>query len=287
MAVDKNSVWRLNGAEGLQDDIYRVIEIIPHLDCIILFQLTDTGHLQRPVAKMLSTFTKWSRSGIAGLIEWKAPYFLLEAEEDIPPKSRTKRDKNFDLINELASDIEFLFAYATSKRMLGLAEYAKRKGVDRKKISRLLNTYWRLGQTKNAFLPAYANSGGSGGERLAMNGALGAPRTSRTLGVERAPKYVLNTKDKQNIRKALNKHYLKVNGKSLKESYKQYLRQYHAEEIKLADACKRAPIVPSLRQFSYWRNRLISEDTIIRKRSTERDYLLKKRSVIGLRYPQN
>ncbi|WP_199527316.1 DDE-type integrase/transposase/recombinase [Pseudoalteromonas sp. bablab_jr004] len=281
MAINKNSVWRLNGAEGLSDDIYRVIEIIPHLDCIILFQLTDKDHLQRPIAKMLSTFTRWSRSGIAVFIEWEAPNFLLVAEEDIPPKSKAKRDKNFGLINELVSDSDFVFAYATSKRMKLLAEYAKRKGVDRKKVSRLLNTYWRLGLTKNAFLPAYANSGGSGGERIAMNGALGAPRTSRTLGVERAPKYVLSTKDKQNIRKALNKHYLKVNGKSLKESYKQYLRQYHAEEIKLADACKRAPIVPSLRQFSYWRNRLISEDTIIRKRSTERDYLLKKRSVIG------
>lgn len=50
MVLDENSVWSLEGAEGLARGVYRVIETLPHLDCIILFQLTDkklsTGPLQ-------------------------------------------------------------------------------------------------------------------------------------------------------------------------------------------------------------------------------------------------
>lgn len=138
-----------------------------------------------------------------------------------------------------------------------------------------------LWANQKCFLPVYANSGASGKLLQAMNGALGAPKVTRTLGIERAPKYIFTAKDRQDIRKALKKHYLKINGKSLADTYREYLRQYHGEEIKVADACARAPVVPSLRQFSYWRKQLFSDDTVIRKRSTGKDYLLKKRAVLG------
>lgn len=281
MAIEKNSVWRLDCTEGLENGSYRVLDILPHLDCIILFHLTDKNKLQRPIARFLSTFTNWSNSGAATRIEYETPYFLLVAEEDLDPKSKSKRDTNYGLVSELLEDEEFLLTYSTSKRMSHIVDYAKRKGVDRKKIPRLLNLYWRYGQTKNAFLPAYANSGGLGKERQIVTGTLGAPRSSRTLGIDRAAKYVLRAADKENIRKTLKASYLKTSGAPLTESYKEYLRQYHAEEIKVADACRTAPVVPSFRQFSYWKERFFSKDTVIRKRSSEKDYLLKKRGVLG------
>ncbi|WP_233081923.1 hypothetical protein, partial [Rheinheimera soli] len=203
MVIDKNSVWRLDCAEGLENGSYRVLDILPHLDCIILFHLTDKNKLQRPIARLLSTFTNWNNSGAATRIEYETPYFLLVAEEDLDPKSKSKRDTNYGLVSELLEDEEFLLTYSTSKRMSNIVDYAKRKGVDRKKIPRLLNLYWRYGQTKNAFLPAYANSGGLGKERQIVTGTLGAPRSSRTLGIDRAAKYVLRAADKENIRKTL------------------------------------------------------------------------------------
>lgn len=281
MAIEKNSVWRLDGAEGLENGSYRVLEIMPHLDCIILFHFTDKNKLQRPIASLLSNFANWSKSGAATRIEFETPYFLLVAEEDLDAKSKSKRDTNYSLVSELLEDEEFLLTYSTSKRMSQVVDYAKKKGVDRKKIPRLLNLYWRHGQTKNAFLPAYANCGGLGKERQTVALALGAPRSSRTLGIERAAKYVLTALDKENIRKVLKASYLKTSGASLTTSYKEYLRQYHAEEIKVADACRTAPVVPSFRQFSYWKERFFSKDTVIRKRSSEKDYLLKKRGLLG------
>lgn len=281
MAIDKNSVWRLECAEGLENGSYRVLDILPHLDCIILFYLTDISKLQRPNALLLSTFTNWSNSGVASRVEYEAPYFHLVAEEDLDPKSKSKRDTNYSLVSELLKDADFLFTYSTSKRMSQVVDYAKKKGVDRKKMARLLNIYWRYGQTKNAFLPGYANSGGLGKERQIVTGTLGAPRSSRTLGIDRAAKYVLRAADKENMRKVLKASYLKTNSLPLTESYKEYLRQHHAEEIKVADACRRAPVVPSFRQFSYWKERFFSKDTVIRKRSSEKVYLLKKRGVLG------
>lgn len=281
MAIEKNSVWRLDGAEGLENGSYRVLEIMPHLDCIILFHFTDKNKLQRPIASLLSNFKNWSKSRAATRIEFETPHFLLVAEEDLDAKSKSKRDTNYGLVSELLEDEEFLLTYSTSKRVSQVVDYAKKKGVDRKKIPRLLNLYWRHGQTKNAFLPAYANCGGFGKERQTVTLALGAPRSSRTLGVERAAKYVLTALDKENIRKVLKASYLKTSGASLTESYKEYLRQYHAEEIKVADACRTAPVVPSFRQFSYWKERFFSKDTVIRKRSSEKDYLLKKRALLG------
>lgn len=281
MAIEKNSVWRLDGAEGLENGSYRVLEIMPHLDCIILFHFTDKNKLQRPIASLLSNFKNWSKSRAATRIEFETPHFLLVAEEDLDAKSKSKRDTNYGLVSELLEDEEFLLTYSTSKRVSQVVDYAKKKGVDRKKIPRLLNLYWRHGQTKNAFLPAYANCGGFGKERQTVTLALGAPRSSRTLGVERAAKYVLTALDKENIRKVLKASYLKTSGASLTESYKEYLRQYHAEEIKVADACRTAPVVPSFRQFSYWKERFFSKDTVIRKRSSEKDYLLKKRGLLG------
>ncbi|MDN8558366.1 transposase [Citrobacter werkmanii] len=281
MAIDINSIWHLSGAEGLVDGTFRIINIIPHLDCVILFPLTEPHPLRRPVAVLLPQFVHWTHSGVARLSESEIPRFLLLAEDEIPPAFKAKRDARFSLISDLIADSEFLFSYATSKRMPHLARYAKEKGTDRKTVSRLLNTYWQYGQTENALLPAYANSGAAGKTRQARQGTLGAPKTSRTLGIKRADKYVLSARDKENIRKALTTCYLKINGKSLVESYKEYLRKYHVDEIKMADACQRPPVVPSFRQFSYWKTRLFSEDIIMRKRSTDRDYLLNKRSVHG------
>ncbi|MGA5922937.1 transposase [Escherichia coli] len=281
MAIDINSVWDLNDVEGLKDGPYRIIDIIPHLDCIILFPLTNNHRLRRPTAILLSSFENYMASGSVMLIDFQIPSFLLLAEENLPSSFKEKRDANFSLISDLVSERDFLFTYATSKRMTSLVQYAQEKGTDRKKLSRLLNAFWQYGQTKNALLPAYSNSGGAGKTRKAKKGTLGAPKISRTLSIQRADKYMLTVIDKQNIRKSLMANYLRVNGKSLAESYKEYLRKYHEDELKMASISNRAPSVPSLRQFSYWKERLFSDDIVIRKRSTERDYLLNKRSVLG------
>lgn len=71
MAIDINSVWDLNDVEGLKDGPYRIIDIIPHLDCIILFPLTNNHRLRRPTAILLSSFENYMASGSVMLIDFQ------------------------------------------------------------------------------------------------------------------------------------------------------------------------------------------------------------------------
>ena len=114
MAIDINSVWDLNDVEGLKDGPYRIIDIIPHLDCIILFPLTNNHRLRRPTAILLSSFENYMASGSVMLIDFQIPSFLLLAEENLPSSFKEKRDANFSLISDLVSERDFLFTYATS-----------------------------------------------------------------------------------------------------------------------------------------------------------------------------
>jgi len=281
MTIVKNSVWQIEGAEGLEDGEYRLLELIENIDCVILFLLSDEKRIVRPIAKPLNVFRDWIKHKQASESNLTLPAFMLVDESEIDANRRLRRNQNFDLIKTLVGNTDFLLEYATSKRVSSLAEHAVQKGTERKKISRLLNLYWRYGQDINALLPAYANSGGPGKERTVRTVPLGAPKKSRTLSVDRSDKYLLQKRDKDNIRKSLKKHYLKSNGKSLRETYNEFLRSYFSDEIKIAAACQIQPTIPSFRQFSYWKARLFTEEFVIRSRTTERDYLLNKRGVLG------
>lgn len=281
MAIERNSIWKLTKAEGLADGWYRILEVRPQLDCVILFQLSASQGQTKPTATLLSNFTSWIKSGTASINEFQIPHYLLVGEEEIDGKSKDRRDNNYRLIKELVDNPDFILSYSTSARSPLLSTYARKNNISSKKVLRLLNLYWRYGQTKNALLPAYANSGASGKERQTKSRALGAPKSSRTQSFELNQKYILKQSDKEQIRRILCKHYLKPSGLSLAQTYKEYLRTYHEKEIRTADASNTAPAVPSFRQFSYLKGRLFSQHTALKKRSTERDYILRKRSVLG------
>lgn len=281
MDIIKNSIWELDRADGISDGLYRVLESMVELDCIILFSLADGNSLIRPQSTTLSGFQSLIKSKSALPSDFSLPAYLLMDEEHMPAQHKERRDNNYKLIVGIVNEKLFLFDYATKKRVPRLAEYAVSVGVDRKTIARLLNQYWRFGQDKGALLPAFSNSGGSGKDRVAKKGSLGAPKSSRTLFVTRSNKFVLSAMDKENFKKSLKKYHLKPNGKDLKETYKELLRSYYHEEVRLADALARPPIVPSFRQFSYWKTKLFSSDELTKTRTTERDYLLNKRGLLG------
>lgn len=281
MDIVKNSIWMSEGAEGLDDGLYRVLEVMGDLDCIIIFPVIDNDGLKRPISKSLITFQSWIKLKSIYLSEFSLPSYLLVDENNISIQHKQRRDKNYALIEGIIADKVFLFDYSTKKRVSSLSRYAEKKESDRKTIARLLSIYWRFGQDRNALLPAFKNSGASGRDRVAKGASLGAPKRQRTLSVDRVDKFKLSSTDKEHFRKALKKYHLKPNGKDLKETYKELLRSYYSDQISIADACGKAPSVPSFRQFTYWKKKLFSAEEIIKSRTTERDYLLNKRGLLG------
>ncbi|PKH88311.1 transposase [Colwellia sp. Bg11-28] len=281
MEILKNSLWQIEEFDGIDSGLYRVIHIFDDLSCIALFPIKESKSLYRPLVIDFNLFQSEIASHSILESEFILPPHMLVSEEELSEEHIRKRNVNFKLIEGIVYDLDFLFDYATKKRVPTLASYAKEKSTYHKNIARLLNLYWRYGQDKNAFLPAYQNSGGIGKERKATGKALGAPKVPRTLAVERSKTYKLEDIDKNNFRKSLKKHHLKPHGKNLRETYKELLRTYYFDEVKIANALGKAPYVPSYKQLTSWKKKLFQPENIIKSSTTERDYLLNKRGLLG------
>lgn len=281
MELSRNSVWNVTNCDLIEDGLYRLLCIIQDVESAILYSLTNTSTTVRPIAISLEGFTELVSSGTAKKAHYKLPTYLLVDEENISDEHIARRDKNYNLIRDIISDSSFIFDYATKKRSLQLASYAKKNGVDRKSLARLISIYWRNGQDKMALLPAYAKSGGYGRDRSPTNKPLGAPKQPRTIAVDRAAKFIVDVDAKIKFKKALKKYYLKETGLTLAKTYENLLKDSYSEELKLSEACGRPPLVPTKKQFSYWRTKLFSKEQIIKQRTSENDYLRNKRGALG------
>ncbi|WP_417438885.1 transposase [Idiomarina sp.] len=281
MELVKNSVWDIRNVDGVQPGLYRLLQVFENISCLILFNLESTKGIRRPIAIDLERFSRSLNKKEALKGSFSLPPHVLMSEEEINERYAAVRDKNFSLIESLIEQSEFIFDYATKNRVQSLARHAKDKGKARTTIARLLSTYWRYGQDKNALLPAYQYSGGRGQQRKVSESALGAPRTSRTLAVKRSKTFIVTDADKEKIRKVLEKYHLKPGGKNLVETRKELLRTYYSDEIKKAKALGEIPYVPSYKQVHSWKHKLFTEDEISRKSSTEHDYFLNKRDLLG------
>ncbi len=281
MELPKNSVWFISDSDLIEDGLYRLLDIIQNVESIILCSLLSKSITVRPIAVSLESFTELVLSNKAKKSKYELPNYLLVDEESIPEEHIARRNKNYELIKGIVSNPAFVFEYATKKRSPLLAEYAKGVKVDRKSLARLLTQFWVNGQDKMALLPAFSNSGASGETRTPKLKPLGAPKQPRTLAVQRAKKYIVNDKDKNNFKKALKKYYLKESGLTLSKTYESLLKDYYASEIRFAEACEQLPLVPTLKQFSYWRTKLFCKEQIVKCRTSENDYLRNHRAVLG------
>jgi hypothetical protein len=281
MELHRNSVWELKNSDLTDDGLYRVLDIIDEVESVVLFPLNDLSITVRPLAICIEAFIEDIKSQNATKSELQLPYFLLLAEENIPEEHIARRDKNYTHIEGIIFDRVFVFDYATKKRVPQLAEYARKVGTDRKTLARLLTQYWRYGQDKTALLPAFPKSGGFGKDKKPTDKPLGAPKQPRTVAVDRADKYIISDIDKNNFRKSLKKYYLKETGLTLTKTYKKMLIDSYADEVRTADACRRTPYIPSLKQFTYWTKKLFDIGEIIKRRTTENDHLRNKRGLLG------
>jgi putative transposase len=281
MELSKNSVWEFKGSDLTEDSIYRVLDIMRDVESVILFPLNKSLETIKPVAISMEGFIEQVKSHKAKKSSYTLPKFLLVAEDKISEGHLARRDKNYNLIKSIVVDRSFLFDYATKKRTPYLVDYARKVGLDRKSLARLLTLYWRYGQDKMALLPAFSQSGALGKERKPTNKPLGSPKQPRTLAVERAEKYVIYDTDKIMFKQILKKYHLKESGMTLVKTYKKMLMEKYPDVILHADACGKAPLVPTLKQFRYWSKKLFSKDEVIKKRTSENDYLRNKRGLLG------
>lgn len=87
--------------------------------------------------------------------------------------AKTKRDNNYQLIKPLVESPEF---YLAKSRSAIINQIIEKQGSTKQTLYRLARRYWQRGQTQNALLPDYKNSGAKGKKRIATNKKLGRPR---------------------------------------------------------------------------------------------------------------
>ncbi|MEZ8240619.1 transposase [Vibrio splendidus] len=281
MELPRNSVWSVHDSDLIEDGLYRLLDVMLEVDSIVLYPLSDTSTTAKPIATSLDGFIELTSNHQAKISQYTLPSYLLVDEDSVPETYIAKRDKNFELIKGLIVDREFLFDYATRQRSSYLTRHAKKVGTYSKALARLLSLYWRNGQEKMALLPAFSRSGGSGVQKAPTTIPLGAPKQPRTMAVDRAAKYIVSDDDKNKFKKALKKYYLKESGLTLAKTYDNLIKDSYSKEITLAAACSRPPLVPTKKQFTYWRTKLFSKEEIIKQRTSENDYLRNKRGVLG------
>ncbi|MFC1236683.1 transposase [Vibrio sp. F74] len=279
MTIEMNSIWDFKGVEGFRNGTYRVLKIEGNISALMVFNLEETSKILRPSLLLIDDFDALSKQKkIKKTIYELNPYLLVD-EEKISGKHKKIRDSRYLKIKELIKNDSLIFDLSTKRKIPEISTQAREYGTDNKTIYRLLNLYWKYGQTKNALLPAYSLSGGKGKIRQVVNNSLGTRTVSRT-GLFQSPlSYIVKTPDRIVFEKVLKKYHLKSNGLNLKETYKNLLRLHYKFEILDAHYLDTIPGVPSYRQFVNWSKKIFDQDIVIRSRTSETEYLRNKRAV--------
>jgi hypothetical protein len=156
----------------------------------------------------------------------------------LPQKYRDVQAKAWDIVSALQAQAPAL--YQPRERALMVAQCAERHGVSRPSVLRYLRRFWERGQTIDALLPDYGNSGARGKTRAAQDGIKrGRPRKSGDH-----PGLNADAEMRATFRAAVARYAATHQEFSRRDAYRRMIAEFYRD---------RAPgAVPSFGQFSYW-----------------------------------
>lgn len=161
-------MYQVNEVLSLQGVLYRVLNTVGNQ--IVWISLEDKKAL--PSVILNSDLEKLVTD--EKLIRVEDPYaFLLFESPAEDSKAVEKRDKNYSAIKPLVDDSLFYMPKSRAKHVKAIIEEG---GISKPYLYKLIRQYWQRGQTPNALLPDYRNSGAKGKKRIAKDKKLGRPR---------------------------------------------------------------------------------------------------------------
>lgn len=173
--------------------------------------------------------------------------------------TREKRNKNYELIKPLIDDQN---CYDSQTRSAIITKIINEKGSTKQTLYRLIRRYWQRGQTPNALVPDYKNSGGKGEKRTATDAKLGRPR-------KYAPGKgaLIDANIERLFRIAINKYLLKDKGNSFPYAYRRFKALYESYFPETPE-----PEIPSNWQMMYFYKREFGQVERIQKRTNRIEY---------------
>ena len=165
------------------------------------------------------------------------PFAAAPAPESAPPGYLALQAKAWSAVRALHADRRALYDPRTRATLM--ASYADAHGISKSSILRYLRRYWERGQTPDALLPDYSNSGAPGRTRAVTAGIKrGRPRKGAATGT--------NADERMRaIFRAAATRYAAANAEfSRRAAYRQMLADFFQDQD--------AGALPSFGQFNYW-----------------------------------
>lgn len=209
---------------------------------------------------------------------------LYHLEEAIPESHRRRRNQAWlvikPLVEESGGDI-----FVPAKRGPLVAAAVARSGQTKTTIYRYLRRYWQGGQTKNALLPHFHQSGGKGQARKSGQGKRGR-RSNLTRATHEPTGVNVDSEIQEHFRRGIALFYENRAGRSLSEAFQLTLerffhRGYELREGVLVPILPPADELPTLRQFRYWYEKGRDPVEAITARVGSRQFTTRYRAVLG------
>ncbi|RUP42379.1 MAG: transposase [Acinetobacter sp.] len=244
---------RINDVYQYQDLAIRILKILS--EHIVWIDINDVKALPKIISKT-ELFHAIESFEVFRIEDPFQEIALIQPEKH--STSQRKRDENYNLIKAIVVHEHF---YIPSIRSSLINEIINNKKSTKQTIYRLLRQYWQRGQTPNALIPNYQNSGAKGSKKVARQ-KLGRKRTHKegtgaiiTQEIERLfhltiSKYLLSNK----------KHSLKYANREFQKLYRTLHPDIPENEY------------PTLRQFQYFYHREYNQVTRLQKRSNDIEY---------------
>uniref|UniRef100_UPI00300A717B transposase n=3 Tax=Moraxellaceae TaxID=468 RepID=UPI00300A717B len=244
---------RINDVYQYQDLSIRILKILS--EHIVWIDINDVKALPEIISKT-ELFHAIESFEVFRIEDPFQEIALIQPEKG--STSQLKRDENYNLIKAIVDNEQF---YIPSIRSSLINEIINNKKSTKQTIYRLLRQYWQRGQTPNALIPNYQNSGAKGSKKVASQ-KLGRKRTHKegtgaiiTQEIERLfhltiSKYLLSNK----------KHSLKYANREFQKLYRTLYPDIPENEY------------PTLRQFQYFYHREYNQVARLQKRSNDIEY---------------
>ncbi|WP_338770358.1 hypothetical protein [Massilia sp. METH4] len=177
------------------------------------------------------------------------PWLVVADQGAVKPGHLALRDRAWAIVSALTADEPGI--YEARRRGQMIADYTARHGVSHPTIYRYLRRYWQRGQTPNALLPDYSNSGARGKTRSSTAGIKrGRPRrdgASPGINVDEPMRRVFRVAAATYAGTRF----------SRRGAYESMLREFFSERRVLPETLQvvrgaAREAVPSFGQFSYW-----------------------------------
>jgi hypothetical protein len=212
----------------------RVLWIDHGLALAHVFELGAARALPRPAP--LHALSDDVRSGRARLLP-DDPHAAPPAPAGLPQKYREVQARAWNIVASLQAEVPAL--YRSQERAALVARCAEAHGVSRPTVLRYLRRFWERGQTPDALVPDYGNSGARGKSRGASEGVKrGRPRRTGAPGLN------IDTGTRATFRAAVARYVATHAGFSRRAAYRQMLDDFYPG---------RPPgELPSFGQFNYW-----------------------------------